>query len=567
MSEPQPPKSASEPASAAPIARKRRFPWIMAIWSVLLIAAFILPKVFVAELEDATGNGLAFVEIGTLAIAGLFFLSWALWAGFFSGWRWWRRLLGATLAMSFPVAFLAFFEPIGGDLNGWRWKTTREAMSTEIAGGGNATEVDLSIETDDDFAGYLGPNQNGVVDGPNIDASKFSQAKVLWKKPIGEGWSAFAARNGFAVTMEQRGDDECVTCYEIGSGDLKWIYTHKARHDDMLGKIGPRSTPTIHDGKVYICGSLGNVACLNGSDGTIVWQKSLREILGIELEEVTERGGETSYREKHYRLAWGRSASPLIVDDMVVVPGGGPRLDSGGDGEMHTLIAFDKNTGDIKWKGGDKMIGYASPQLVTLAGQRQIVITAEANIMGFEPKTGETLWTYKRAGNSSQAANTSQLTVVSDNQLLSAKGYPDGGSELLRFDTTDGKPKSVWKQTRFLKTKLTSPLLYDGHAYALTNGFLECVRAQDGEKQWKQRGRFGHGQMLIVGDKLLLHSEGVTRIAKLYLIDPSPNGYKELGAIETINGICWNTLCLSGSKLLVRSDSEAACIELPIVGE
>ena len=559
----------SEATSPAQVvaAKPFKFPWKMCVWSVLLIAGFFLPKVFIAEIEEATGFGLDMVGITTLGLALLFFLSWIVWAVFFSRMKWWRRIFVATLVASFPIAFITFFEPVGGDLNGWRWKTKREALSTNVApASADANAVDLKPETPGDFASYLGPNKNGVIDGVEIDASKFEQSKILWKKPIGEGWSAFAARNGFAVTMEQRGAKECVTCYEIKSGDLRWIYTHAARHDDMMGKLGPRATPTIHDGKVYACGALGNFVCLNGEDGEVIWQKDLNEILGIDLEQVTEVSGEPSYREANYRLAWGRSGSPLIVDDTVVIPGGGPASSDGVDGEMHTLLAFDKNTGELKWKGGDQMIGYATPSLVELAGRRQIVITAEKVIMGFDASSGETLWTWDRPGQANGMANTSQLTLVSPNQLLSSKGYPDGGGELLEFTNADGKitPKSVWKVARVLRTKLTSPLLFEGHTYALTNGFLECTRVKDGKRMWKQRGRFGHGQYLIVGDKLLLHSEGTTRTAKLYLIDPSPEKYKELGSFETIDGVSWNTLCLAGNKLLVRSDQEAACIELPV---
>ena len=556
--------------------QKFRFPWKMTVWSIILIAGFILPKVFIADIEEATGQGLDFAGIGGLACAMLLFLSWFLYIVFFSGWKWWRRVFLATVVASIPIGFLLLFEPIGGDLNGWRFKRARTALSTDIAApSADSAAVDLSVETADDFAGFLGPNQNGIMDGIEIDAAKFAQSKILWKKPIGEGWSAFSARNGFAVTMEQRGEEECVTCYEIGSGDLKWIYTHKARHDDIMGKIGPRSTPTIHEGKVYACGSLGNFVCLDGSTGNVIWQKSIHDILGIELEEVTGRAGEPAFREKHYRLAWGRAASPLIVDDMVVIPGGGPVVEKNVngkvqtvDGEMHTLLAFNKDSGELKWKAGDQMIGYASPSLVELAGRRQIVITAEATIMGFDATSGETLWTWSRPGQASGMANTSQLTQVSDTELLSTKGYPDGGGQLLKFATADdGKitPKPVWQEGRVLKTKLTSAYLHDGYAYALTNGFLECTRVADGKRQWKQRGRFGHGQMLVIGDKLLLHSEGADRTAKLYLLEASPDGYKELGSFETINGVCWNTLCLYGSKLLVRSEQEAACIELPIV--
>ena len=187
--------------------QKFRFPWKMTVWSIILIAGFILPKVFIADIEEATGQGLDFAGIGGLACAMLLFLSWFLYIVFFSGWKWWRRVFLATVVASIPIGFLLLFEPIGGDLNGWRFKRARTALSTDIAApSADSAAVDLSVETADDFAGFLGPNQNGIMDGIEIDAAKFAQSKILWKKPIGEGWSAFSARNGFAVTMEQRGD-------------------------------------------------------------------------------------------------------------------------------------------------------------------------------------------------------------------------------------------------------------------------------------------------------------------------------------------------------------------------
>ena len=133
---------------------KRRWPWVMIVWSIILLALAILPKMFIAELEEATGQGLDFVGIGSLAAMGLLFLSWFLWVAFFSDWRWWRRVLGATMVASIPIGFLWLFEPIGGDLNAWRMKRWRTAMPTKVAAG-TSTGVDLSVEGDDDFAGYL----------------------------------------------------------------------------------------------------------------------------------------------------------------------------------------------------------------------------------------------------------------------------------------------------------------------------------------------------------------------------------------------------------------------------
>ena len=244
------------------------------------------------------------------------------------------------------------------------------------------------------------------------------------------------------------------------------------------------------------------------------------------------------------------------MDDCVIVPGGGPA------GETRaTLLAFDTQTGKLKWKNGDAMIAYGSPVLAAVAGRRQILMTGESEALGLNPTSGEILWRHARPGESDGGANTSQLSVVSETDVLTSKGYPDGGGERIHLEDRDGAltPVSVWSSRKVLKTKLTSPVILDGYAYSLSNGFMECARLSDGEQMWKRRGRFGHGQVLLVGRFILLHSES----GELYLLEATPDEYRELGTLKTINGVCWNTLCLTGNKLLVRSEIEAACIEIP----
>ncbi|MEO1982025.1 MAG: PQQ-binding-like beta-propeller repeat protein, partial [Fuerstiella sp.] len=494
-----------------------------------------------------------------------------LWVGWFlvlSRWKWWQRILAGVLVVSLPFAvvsvFLSVFRPIhGGDISIIRfepiWASQPEAPPVPVDV--KPVKVDLNTETPHDFPMFLGKNRNGKIRADfQIDSDRFSSATLLWKQSIGSGWSGFASRNGYAVTMEQRGDQECITCYSVETGQLQWLYQHTARHHDSmnLGRVGPRTTPTIFDGMVYAVGAVGNCVCLNGADGAVVWQVDLNEVLGIELASQTDSDGLEFQYEKNTVLSWGRSGSALIVGDLVVVPGGGP------SGNVSTLLAFDRLTGELRWRGGREMIAYGSPVLATVAGRPQILLLAESQVMGFDPDTGEPLWKFSRPGESNGGANTSQVSVVSESQVLTSKGYPDGGGELISLKNEDGSiiPTSVWNNPRVLKTKLTSPVLLNGHSYSLSNGFLECARLADGQRIWKRRGRFGHGQVLLVNDHLLVHSESGT----LYLVRATPGGYEELGSFPTISGVCWNTLCLYGNRILIRSEIEAACFELPVSG-
>jgi outer membrane protein assembly factor BamB len=424
---------------------------------------------------------------------------------------------------------------------------------------GSGQPIDLATTTPDDFPQFLGPERSGWVSGPTLgrDWSKHPP-KQLWKRPIGAGWSGFAAVNGYAVTMEQRDEKEWVSCYEIASGQPVWGHSLMARHENPLGGIGPRSTPTIHRGRVYALGASGVLRCLDGATGKLLWSDDLRQRYGTAT--IVNR---TVLDEA--LVQWGRAGSPLIVDDLVIVPGGGP------DGAAKNLVAFDTETGRMVWESENRtddgkadQIAYASPSLATLAGRRQILIVNESTASGHDPSTGRRLWSFPWPGHSSANASASQAVAIDDRHVLLSKGY-SGGAELLEISSDQGDGNlaaaSAWKSPRLLQTKLTNVVVRGGHAYGLSEGILECVELQSGKRTWKN-GRYEHGQILGVGELLLVLSED----GELHLVELTPSRFSELGSFPALSGKTWNTLCLYGNLLLIRNADEAACLELPRLG-
>ena len=145
----------------------------------------------------------------------------------------------------------------------------------------SAGPIDLAATTPDDFPQFLGLERSCWIPGPELarDWTK-NPPKLLWKRPIGAAWSAFAAVNGYAVTMEQREAEEWVSCYEIGTGRPVWGHAIVARHENPMGGIGPRGTPTIHEGRVYALGATGVLRCLDGATGKLLWSDDLRQRYG-----------------------------------------------------------------------------------------------------------------------------------------------------------------------------------------------------------------------------------------------------------------------------------------------
>ena len=320
---------------------------------------------------------------------------------------------------------------------------------------------------------FLGATRNGAVAGVRLaDDWTARPPKLVWRRPIGAGWSGFAVAGGVAVTQEQRGSREMVVAYNLADGSPKWSHEDVAHYESTIAGEGPRATPTISRGRVFTLGSTGLLNCLDLETGKAIWR---RDIAADNDSPPPD---------------WGRSSSPLVVDDLVIVSAGGP---SG-----RSLVAYQRESGEPAWRAGDDLASYSSPVLATLAGVRQIVVLNQSSVAGHDPATGRVLWTHDWPRT---APTVAIPLVVSENRVLLSAGY-GVGSRLLQI-SRDGDAVNqtlVWESPR-LKAKFTNPVLHDGFVYGLDDGVLVCLDLATGERRWKS-GRYGHGQTLLVGNRL-----------------------------------------------------------------
>ena len=469
-----------------------------------------------------------------------------------------RAVVGGLLAAVVLAALLLRIERVSGDLVpefAWRWRPSRDrllpAASTApppVADAG----VSWPAISAGDFPRFLGPSGDCALESPVLDADWTARPpRLLWRQPIGAGWSGFASCGDHAVTLEQRGAEEIVSCRRISDGHVEWSVGVPARHQTVLGGAGPRSTPTIADGVVYAHGATGWLHAIDGATGRVLWRKNLIDELGIDP------------AAHAVAVAWGRSGSPLVLDDLVILPAGGPRTRrEAGEANHAALVALDRSTGQRRWIAGDEQISYASPQVVAWDGRRLVVSVNEGHVAAYDPADASEVWNHPWPGHSSSDASCSQAVPVGGGRLLLSKGYGigaavigvvPGGAEPWRVD-------EVWRNPGALKTKFTNVAIHDGHAYGLSDGVLECVRLDDGTRRWKA-GRYGQGQVLRVGRLLLVQAES----GEVVLVDAAPAGHVVRARLAAIEGQTWNTLCLAGTRLLVRNAEEAACYELPVV--
>jgi outer membrane protein assembly factor BamB len=423
----------------------------------------------------------------------------------------------------------------------------RNEMKTPVLDEVNTFDAPLQGE----FTQFLGNQRNGRVDGLRLSSDWQSKPpKILWKNPIGAGWSGFAVKSNLAVTTEEHAGEDCVVALHAQTGELVWRTKLGRKHYHPLGGGGPRATPTIADDRVYVQSSTGIVAAIDLSDGTLHWTVDL-----LSLAKITQSEAEAV-------VTWGRSGSPLVVDEMVIVPFGGKSGESPG-----SLIALNRRDGTEKWRGGTDQVSYSSPSMTKLHGENQIVIVNESSVSGHHPQDGTMLWQFDWPGQSNGGASVSQTISIDEEHLFLSKSY-HVGSMLLDFSKSLPNATivgTVWKNAGVLKTKFSNAVLHNGFLYGLSDGIMECIRADDGKKMWKdgKNGRFGHGQILLVDEHILVSAED----GRCVLLHASPDKLQILGEVSVVEGVTWNPLSIVGDHVFMRNGVEAACLLVPLADE
>ncbi len=376
---------------------------------------------------------------------------------------------------------------------------------------------------------FRGPADDGIYFGGPISLDW--PLPELWKQPVGGGYSGFVIAGGQAITLEQRGTREVVASYASRSGVEIWTHSWEALFQESMGGDGPRGTPTLDLGKVYALGATGELRALNAVDGELVWRVNILEDNGAS------------------NLQWGVSSSPLVVDDLLIVLPGGP---SG-----RSVVAYDKDSGEMVWAAQDDVQSYSSPMLATLAGERQLLVAAAKRVMGLSVEDGGLLWDYP--WETAYDVNAAQPILVDDESFLISSGYDHGAALVAVKAEGEGfEAETVWFE-RMLKTRFNNSVLFDGFVYGLDAGILTCIDVASGKRQWKG-GRYGYGQLVLAGEHLIV----ITEKGELALVEARPEKRVEVAKFNAISGKTWNHLAIGDGVLLVRNAREAAAYDLAL---
>jgi outer membrane protein assembly factor BamB len=521
---------------SAPLPERGR-PWFPILVLVLVLVLVLAALTWAWTKGELEQNIRIWFSLMVTLLAVLLTLLWALLSSRFSV----RRRLGVLgalllLGMGFRATLRVDGTLDGRGLPRLAWKGFVKGVPAPLGnsrGSGREPVPAGVIAGVRDVPEFFGFRRTGSVSGSNLSTHwTTTPPRELWRQPVGRGWSGFAVVGGKAYTQEQREDLESVVCYDLLTGQPLWTHGDSARFDQWQGGEGPRSTPTVADGRIYSYGATGLLNCLEASTGKTVWQRRV-------LEDISSAN-----------LEWGLSASPLVLDSIVVVTGGGTR--------GPVLLAYRRDSGEPVWKSGEDVASYSSPRSARLLGQEVLVSNNARSLTLHDPQTGAVL--VELEWGSPRFPKASQPVVVGEDRIFVSAGYGMGCRmyQFRREATGRWLATELWKGNR-MKTQFNSPSLRGTHLYGLDDGFLACVDIQSGDRLWKD-GRFGSGQSLLVDDLVVVQNER----GSVHLCGAGPDGFREFGSLPALSSKTWNLPTVAGRYLLVRNDREAACFELPV---
>jgi len=394
---------------------------------------------------------------------------------------------------------------------------------------GASTDAAAAHATRNYWTNFRGPNRDGRYDEMAVLTKWPANGLTpIWKQPIGIGYASFVVADGRAYTIEQRRRQEVVSAYDVNTGRELWIQGWNAEYNDTNGD-GPRATPTWDEGRIYALGATGELRCLDAKTGAVAWGRNI----------LKENGASN--------LQWAMAASPLIVDDKVIVLPGGPAGKS--------IVAYNKLTGAPLWKSQNDPQAYVSPMLVTLAGRRQIVVVSSSRILGLVPEDGSLLWSH--TWDTDMGINVSQPIPVDRNRLFISAGYGKGAALLeISGSGNNLSAKALWENIN-MKNKFNSSVLHEGHVYGLDEGILSCVDVNTGARKWKG-GRYGYGQVILASGHLIITCDS----GELALVKATPDQFTEVARFPALEGKIWNYPAIANGKLLVRNTTQMAAYNI-----
>jgi outer membrane protein assembly factor BamB len=351
---------------------------------------------------------------------------------------------------------------------------------------------------------------------------------VLWRTPVGDGYSGIAIVGGRAYTQWGDDDREWAGAFDGATGAKLWETRLGVYRADSQGG-GPRSTPAVDGGRVFVLGALGRLDALDAATGKVLWTRDLRKDFGAKVPD------------------WGISTSPLVEGGLVVTDVGGRR------GYAH--VAFDPASGNVRWHSGSDDPAYSSPIAVSLHGERQIVFLSASGLTGVEAGTGRRRWSAQ--WKTDFDVNAATPIFVPQSGFFVSSGY-GVGSALFQV-AKDGErfqAGELWRGTS-MRNHFGTSVLLDYNVYGFDESIFTSIDVLNDGRRWQARG-YGKGTLIAADGHLLVLGDRCV----IGLVEATAKELREKARATVMTGRCWTAPSLADGVLYLRNQREMAGVRV-----
>jgi len=372
-----------------------------------------------------------------------------------------------------------------------------------------------------DWPQWRGPNRDAKVTGFTAPETWPEELTQKWKVTVGQGDSTPALVGDKLYVFTRQGGDEVILCLDAGTGEEVWRDKYAAvtvTGGSSREHFGPRSSPTVADGKVVTLGVGGILSCYDAATGDLKWRKD--DFTGV-------------------WPVFFVAMSPIVVDGLCIAHLGGKNNGA--------IIAYDLDTGNQKWKWSGDGPTYASPVLMTVKGTEQLVLQTENNIVGITVADGQLLW---QVAVPPQMRFYSSITPVIDGQTVIYTGQGRGTKAIKVEKKGDEFVTSELWSNNEIGTGYNTPLLKDGLLFGVSDpgNVIFCMNAQNGKTLWTDTKKYDrYGTIVDLGSIIL-----ALPASELIVIEPNEKEYKELARYKVSNSNVYAYSVVAGNRIFIK---------------
>lgn len=357
----------------------------------------------------------------------------------------------------------------------------------------------------------------------------------MWRKEVGEGYSSPVVGEGRLIQCHRLDDQLHVDCLNPATGASLWTFRHEMKFRDGASfDHGPRPTPAIHGGKVFIHNTDGYLVCLDLQQGAKLWSRRPKS-------------------EFQSSATWhGCVASPVVTDQAVFLAVGGTN-DAG-------VVAFALEDGRILWQALGEKASASTPVLARLDGKDQLLVVTREALHGMDPRTGRDFWRVPTRKQSSGNVYAASPVVFDDHIFLS--GWYRLGARLVKL--RNDQAETAWDLDDVLSTHYASIVVKEGHAYGFHGHAweqggptLRCIELATGKVRW-EGPRAGSGTLILAGEQLVILSDN----GELQLADADPKALRIRQRAQVVGRVTRSYPAIADGLAYIKGPRQLVCVDL-----